>query len=189
MGTDHDHRRVRGPRPGGAGHDRCTAHEADDHDHDHDNDDNDDTTTTTTLPEPEPIFQITYEGPKGECPEDLYLEDDTRLDVCQGPASETTRILIDNVVGPCVLDGLPGGIPGDPFFPFVIAVDGWGYHEILDATGTVTQGETTVEIDGENADWNYNSLAWFRFDVTDGPITVTITDVTVDPEVTCELSG
>jgi hypothetical protein len=104
---------------------------------------------------------IVYSGPRGNCDQEKVLTG-ARVRPCQGLANDTTSVIVSSKVL-------------DP-----TCVDFYGYYPITDVQGTAQQGggapvplTQTLTTPGSPA---FDT----GFDVDDGPITVTITKLTVD---------
>ncbi|MFN8049828.1 MAG: hypothetical protein U0Q22_00110 [Acidimicrobiales bacterium] len=118
------------------------------------------TTTTTTTTVPGQTTTIVYSGPAGNCDLEKVLVG-ARVRPCQGLANATTQVIITSKVL-------------DP-----ICVDFYGYYPITAVAGTATQGASTVPL--VQTDTTPGTPVFdTSFDVANGPITVKITNLSVD---------
>lgn len=118
------------------------------------------TSTTTTTVAPGQSTTVVYNGPRGNCDNEVVLVG-ARVRPCQGLANGTTSVIISSKVL-------------DP-----ICVDFFGYYPITNVTGTAKQGATTknlVQTDTTPGTPVFDT----GFNVDNGPITVTITNLTVN---------
>lgn len=118
------------------------------------------TTTTTTVPGGQ-TTTVVYSGPRGNCELEQVLVG-ARVRPCQGLANGTTSVIISSKV----LDPL--------------CVDFYGYYPITTVTGTAQQGSSgpvpLVQTDSTPGTPVFDT----SFNVDNGPITVTITNLTVN---------
>ena len=119
------------------------------------------TTTTTTTTAPAQSTTIVYNGPRGNCDNEVVLVG-ARVRPCQGLANGTTSVIISSKVL-------------DP-----ICVDFFGYYPITNVVGTARQGAGAavplVQTDTTPGTPVFDT----GFNVDNGPITVTITNLTVN---------
>jgi len=116
-------------------------------------------TTTTTAPSGQSTT-IVYNGPRGNCDQEVVLVG-ARVRPCQGLANGNTSVIVTSKVL-------------DP-----ICIDFYGYYPITNVTGTAKQGATTkalVQTDTTPGTPVFDT----GFNVDNGPITVTITNLTVN---------
>lgn len=117
-------------------------------------------TTTTTTPVASQSTSITYSGPRGNCDQERVLTG-VRVRPCQGLANTTASVIVSSKVL-------------DPW-----CIDFFAYYPIVGVVGTATQGAVTKPL--VQTDTTPGSPAYDTgFDVTNGPIAVSITDLRVD---------
>lgn len=118
------------------------------------------TSTTTTTTTPGQATTIVYSGPRGNCDAEVVLVG-ARIRPCQGLANTTTNVIVTSKV----LDPL--------------CVDFFAYYPITNVTGTAKQGATTkplTQIDTTPGTPVFDT----GLNVDNGPITVTITNLSVN---------
>jgi hypothetical protein len=118
-----------------------------------------------------PLAVLTYTGPPGTCPSDVVLGDNTTVQLCQGTSTNAPIIA-------AVFQPAQNNTCTNPQFLFT---------DITAASGTFTQGSTTVPVTLGNADNPSPVVEWFNssLDYNNGPITFTLNSVTYGSGTTC----
>ena len=118
------------------------------------------TSTTTTTTVPGQSTSIVYNGPRGNCNDEKVLVG-ARVRPCQGLANTITTVTVSSKVL-------------DP-----ICTDFYAYYPITSVVGTAKQGATTHPL--TPTETTPGSPAFSTgFNVDNGPVTVTITNLVVD---------
>jgi hypothetical protein len=129
-------------------------------------------TSTTTTTVPAPLATLTYSASDGACTSGGNASE--TLDMCQSSGFTIAQVSHQNATGVCSGMQLP-------------------FDDIVDATGTLTQGSTTLNLTFANRNQDSPLLAWWQIpamtgtplDVNDGPITFNLDSITFGSGYTC----
>lgn len=117
-------------------------------------------TTTLVPPSTGQTTHFTYAGPKGSCDQEIVLVG-ARIRPCQGLGNTTTSVIVNSKVL-------------DPW-----CTDFFAYYPVTKVTGAAQQGNATRQL--VQTDTTPGTPAFDTgFDVANGPIIVTITELSVD---------